>query len=386
MLNITSQPPLALYIHTPWCVKKCPYCDFNSHEASATVPERDYLTALMADLESDLHRVWGRRVQSIFIGGGTPSLLSPQFYDTLMSELRARLMVSANAEITMEANPGTVEAQRFAAYRSAGINRLSIGVQSFNDKFLKRLGRIHDGTEARVAIEVAQQAGFDNINIDLMFGLPQQSLQQAQQDLEVALQYNPQHLSYYQLTIEPNTLFHSERPELPDDDVSWSIQASAQQAIAENGYEQYEVSAYALDTFQCVHNRNYWEFGDYLGIGAGAHSKLTDVNARSIVRLIKEKHPREYLQKAVNNTAIIKEQLLNRDELPVEFMLNALRLKQGFDPRWFAERTGLPISIIDSLLKDAEQRGLIEWTMDLIRPTDLGFRFLNDLQVLFLPD
>lgn len=386
MLNITTQPPLALYIHTPWCVKKCPYCDFNSHEATKTLPEQDYLSALMADLEHDLYRVWGRRIQSIFIGGGTPSLLSAEFYEKLMSELRARLMISANAEITMEANPGTVEADRFAAYRSAGINRLSIGVQSFHHEHLASLGRIHNGDEARAAIKVATQAGFDNINVDLMFALPGQSLEQAQLDIEQLMQFKPRHVSYYQLTIEPNTLFYSRTPALPDDETAWSIQEMAQQKLAEHGYQQYEISAYAQKGSQCLHNRNYWEFGDYLGIGAGAHSKLTDVNARSIVRLIKEKHPREYLQKARANKAIIKEHSLARSELPVEFMINALRLTAGFETRWFTERTGLPISVIEPQLKDVEQRELIEWTIDLIKPTERGLRFLNDLQAMFLPD
>jgi putative oxygen-independent coproporphyrinogen III oxidase len=386
MLNLTAPPPLSLYIHTPWCVQKCPYCDFNSHTIKGDLPEEEYLQALLNDLEQDLPRVWGRRVQSIFIGGGTPSVLSADFYDRLFSALRALLMINANAEITMEANPGTTDYARFRGFRDAGINRLSMGVQSFDDWHLKALGRIHSAEEVLKAFEAARQAEFTNINLDLMFGLPAQTVQQGLSDIEQALRLQPEHLSYYQLTIEPNTLFHAQPPALPEDDNIWEIQHEAQQRMADAGYAQYEVSAYAEIGRQCLHNRNYWEFGDYLGIGAGAHSKLTDVNQQKITRLIKEKHPREYLNKAAQSGAIISEQELSRNDLAIEFMMNALRLSEGFPVTLFNERTGLPITVVEEPMQRAEQQGLIEWTLDTIRPTEKGKWFLNDLLALFLRD
>jgi putative oxygen-independent coproporphyrinogen III oxidase len=386
MLNLTAPPPLSLYIHTPWCVQKCPYCDFNSHTIKGDLPEEEYLQALLNDLEQDLPRVWGRRVQSIFIGGGTPSVLSADFYDRLFSALRALLMINANAEITMEANPGTTDYARFRGFRDAGINRLSMGVQSFDDWHLKALGRIHSAEEVLKAFEAARQAEFTNINLDLMFGLPAQTVQQGLSDIEQALRLQPEHLSYYQLTIEPNTLFHAQPPALPEDDNIWEIQHEAQQRMADAGYAQYEVSAYAEIGRQCLHNRNYWEFGDYLGIGAGAHSKLTDVNQQKITRLIKEKHPREYLNKAAQSGAIISEQELSRNDLAIEFMMNALRLSEGFPVTLFNERTGLPITVVEEPMQRAEQQGLIEWTLDTIRPTEKGKWFLNDLLELFLRD
>jgi len=365
-------------------VRKCPYCDFNSHAIKDDVPERQYLQALLRDLEQDLPLVWGRRVQSVFIGGGTPSVLSPEFYDQLFSALRALVMISANAEITMEANPGTTDYEKFKGFRDAGINRLSMGVQSFDDQQLQALGRIHNATEVLKAFESARKAGFSNINLDLMFGLPGQTVQQGLEDVERALQLQPEHLSYYQLTIEPNTLFHAKPPVLPDDDRIWEIQHEAQQRMTTQGYLQYEVSAYAKANRQCFHNRNYWEFGDYLGIGAGAHSKLTDVNQQKISRLIKEKHPREYLSKASQASVVVNEQVLRRNDLAVEFMMNALRLTQGFPVALFSERTGLPISVVEEPLREAEQRGLIVWSLDTIEPTDKGKLFLNDLLALFL--
>ena len=383
---MTVPPPLSLYIHTPWCVRKCPYCDFNSHEIKQELNEKQYLQALLTDVEQDLPRVWGRRIQSIFIGGGTPSVLSPDFYDRLFSALRALLMVSANAEITMEANPGTTDYARFRGFRGAGINRLSMGVQSFDDQHLKALGRIHNADEVLKAFDAARQAGFTNINLDLMFGLPGQTVQQGLSDIEQALRLQPEHLSYYQLTIEPNTLFHAQPPSLPDDDRIWGIQRKAQLRMTEQGYAQYEVSAYARPSRQCLHNRNYWEFGDYLGIGAGAHSKLTDVNQQKIHRLVKEKHPREYMSKTAQSGAIISEQVLSRDDLALEFMMNALRLSDGFPVTLFAERTGLPITVVEEPLQQAEHQGLIEWTLDIIRPTEKGKWFLNDLLALFLKD
>jgi putative oxygen-independent coproporphyrinogen III oxidase len=372
MLNLKSPPPLSIYIHTPWCVRKCPYCDFNSHAIRDELPEKQYLQALLRDLEQDLPQVWGRRVQSVFIGGGTPSVLSPEFYDQLFSALRALVMISANAEITLEANPGTTDYEKFKGFREAGINRLSMGVQSFDDEQLLGLGRIHNATEVLKAFEAARNAGFNNINLDLMFGLPAQTVQQGLRDVEQALQLQPEHLSYYQLTIEPNTLFHAKPPVLPDDDRIWEIQHEAQQRMASQGFSQFEVSAYAKPNRECLHNRNYWEFGDYLGIGAGAHSKLTDVNQQKIMRLIKEKHPRE--------------QVLRRDDLAVEFMMNAMRLTQGFPVALFSERTGLPITVVEEPLREAEQRGLIVWSLDTISPTDKGKLFLNDLLALFLSD
>ena len=384
MINLKSAPPLSLYIHTPWCVQKCPYCDFNSHAIKDGVPEQAYLQALLADLQQDLPRIWGRRVISVFIGGGTPSVLSPDFYYQLFSELRALLALSGTAEITLEANPGTVDANHFKAYRDAGVNRLSIGIQSFNDEQLQRLGRIHNAAQARKAIEMARLSGFDNLNLDLMFGLPDQTVEQGLADIEQALEFQPEHLSYYQLTIEPNTYFHHHTPRLPELDTIWEIQSQAQQRLASEGFAQYEVSAYSRNRRECVHNRNYWEFGDYLGIGAGAHSKLTDVNRQAVYRIVKEKHPRDYMRKTETGSPIISEQSLSRHELSVEFMLNALRLANGFSTAIFAERTGLPIAVVEKALTDAEQQGYIEWSLDSIKPTEKGQLFLNNLMELFL--
>jgi oxygen-independent coproporphyrinogen-3 oxidase len=385
MLNLISPPPLSLYIHTPWCVRKCPYCDFNSHAIKGELPEAQYLQALLSDLERDLPRIWGRRVQSVFIGGGTPSVLSPEFYERLFSSLRAMLVINANAEITMEANPGTIDYERFKGFREAGVNRLSIGVQSFNDQHLRALGRIHNASEAVKAFETARNAGFANINLDLMFGLPSQSVEEGLRDIEEALALKPEHLSYYQLTIEPNTFFHAQPPVLPDDDLIYEMQHEAQQRIAGRGFGQYEISAYAKPGKRCAHNCNYWEFGDYLGIGAGAHGKLTDVNQRKIIRLIKEKHPREYLCKVAQSGAIVSEDVLSRHDLAFEFMLNALRLTEGFPAALFSERTGLQISVVEAPLRQAEQQGLIEWNLYTIKPTDKGQLFLNNLLELFLP-
>ncbi|MCI0504887.1 MAG: radical SAM family heme chaperone HemW [Gammaproteobacteria bacterium] len=384
MLNLISPPPLSLYIHIPWCVQKCPYCDFNSHAIKSELPEAQYLQALLNDLEQDLPRIWGRRVQSVFIGGGTPSVLSPEFYERLFSALRALLAVNVNAEITLEANPGTIDYERFKGFREAGINRLSIGVQSFNDRHLQSLGRIHSANQAIKAFEVARNAGFTNINLDLMFGLPSQSVEEGLRDIEQALMLNPEHFSYYQLTIEPNTFFHAKPPSLPDDDLIYEMQQEAQQRIAGRGFEQYEISAYAKPGKRCAHNCNYWEFGDYLGIGAGAHSKLTDVAQQKIIRLVKEKHPREYLSKAAQSGVIISEHVLNRHDLAIEFMLNALRLTEGFPAVLFSERTRLPITVVEAPLRQAEQQGLIEWGLHTVRPTDKGKLFLNNLLELFL--
>jgi len=380
--RFTALPPLALYIHIPWCVRKCPYCDFNSHEAKQTIPEFDYIDALVADLTADLPRVWGRHVESIFIGGGTPSLFSPEAYDRLFSQLRALLPINPMAEITLEANPGTVEVGKFREFRALGINRLSIGIQSFNEVQLKQLGRIHDRNEAIAAAEAAHTAGFDNFNLDLMFGLPNQSLHEAMQDVQQAIRLQPSHLSYYNLTIEPNTAFAHAPPVLPDDDAVFDIQQSGQALLAEHGYAQYEVSAYARTNRQCWHNLNYWRFGDYLGIGAGAHGKITDAQQQKIFRLHKHRHPKEYLA-ATNKIA--GEQTLSHNDVPFEFIMNAMRLHDGVEASLFTERAGLPITTITPLLQQAEQRGLLEWTAHRLSPTPQGRLFLNDLIALFLP-
>jgi oxygen-independent coproporphyrinogen-3 oxidase len=398
MLNFASLPPLSLYVHIPWCVRKCPYCDFNSHEARAKIPEREYIDALLRDLEQDLPRVWGRIVHTIFIGGGTPSLFSPESIDRLLSGIRARLPLDQNIEITLEANPGTVELERFKGFRAAGINRLSIGIQSFEDEKLKALGRIHGREEALRAAEAARAAGFDNFNLDLMFGLPGQTLEQALADMHTAIGLRPTHLSAYQLTIEPNTLFHARPPTLPDDDTTWEMQNQLQTELAAAGYRQYEVSAYARPGYECRHNLNYWKFGDYLGIGAGAHAKITAAGdaqgcasaarggmpGAAITRLWKVKHPNEYLSAAGTPESIGGEQQLSRHDAAAEFMLNALRLVDGFPSPLFQERAGLPISACEPELAQAENQGLIEWDARTIRPTPQGRRFLNNLLELFV--
>lgn len=382
MLNFASLPPLSLYVHIPWCARKCPYCDFNSHEARAKIPEQEYIEALLRDLEQDLPRVWGRPVYSIFIGGGTPSLFSPEAIDRLLSGIRARLPLDQNIEVTLEANPGTVELERFKGFRAAGINRLSIGIQSFEEEKLKALGRIHGRAEALHAAEAARAAGFDNFNLDLMFGLPQQTVEQTLVDIRTAIEFHPTHLSVYQLTLEPNTLFHARPPTLPDDDTAWEMQSQVQAELAAADYRQYEVSAYARPGRECRHNLNYWQFGDYLGIGAGAHAKITD--AANITRLWKVKQPNEYLRAAGTSGGIGGEQKLTRHDTVAEFMLNALRLVHGFPAHLFQERAGLPISACGPNLAQAENKGLLEWDTQTIRPTPQGRRFLNNLLELFV--
>ena len=381
MQTFTSLPPLSLYVHIPWCVRKCPYCDFNSHEARANIPEQDYVDALLRDLEQDLPRVWGRIVHTVFIGGGTPSLFSPEAIDRLLSGIRARLPLDQNCEITLEANPGTVELERFQGFRAAGVNRLSIGIQSFDDEKLKALGRIHGRAEALRAAEAARAAGFDNFNLDLMFGLPGQTVEQALADMRTAITLSPAHLSAYQLTIEPNTLFHARPPALPDDDSVWEMQSQLQAMLAAADFRQYEVSAYARPGYECRHNLNYWMFGDYLGIGAGAHAKITD--ASGITRLWKVKHPNDYLSNAGTPGGIGSTDKLSREHTVTEFMMNALRITAGIPAPLFAERTGLPISVVAGSLQEAETKGLITWDIQSLRPTDAGFRFLNDLVALF---
>jgi oxygen-independent coproporphyrinogen-3 oxidase len=383
ILNLPALPPLSLYVHFPWCVRKCPYCDFNSHEAGGELPEQAYLDALRADLEQSLPLIWGRKIVSVFIGGGTPSLISAQGMDRLMSDIRSLLPLEAGAEITMEANPGTFEAEKFKSYAVSGINRLSIGIQSFNPSHLQALGRIHDGDEARRAIEIAQNS-FVNFNLDLMYALPQQSLAEAQQDLEIALSFAPPHLSLYHLTLEPNTVFAKFPPIVPDDDASDEMQQMIFERMQAAGYEHYEVSAFAQPGRRARHNLNYWEFGDYLGIGAGAHSKLSFPHR--IVRQVRYKQPASYMQQAVAGNAISEEHEIGREEMGFEFMLNALRLNGGFESRLFVERTGLSPQMIEPALQLAEAKGLIEADHQTIRPTELGRRFLNDLQQIFLSD
>ncbi len=383
MFQFTELPPLSLYIHFPWCERKCPYCDFNSHQPRGAVPERAYVDALLRDLADDLPRVWGRAVQTVFIGGGTPSLLSVEAVDQLLSGLRALLALRPEAEITLEANPGSAEQARFSEYRAAGINRLSIGVQSFSDDSLQRLGRIHGRREAIAAAEMAHNAGFDNFNLDLMFALPQQSPAQATEDVATAIALEPAHISYYQLTLEPNTRFFAQPPTLPDDDSAWRIQQRGQALLAEAGYGQYEISAYAREGRRCAHNVNYWQFGDYLGIGAGAHAKLSDAAQQRITRLAKRRGPQDYLDSAGSPAVIQSERIVTRKEVGLEFMMNALRLTQGFAPPLFAAHTGQPLTLVEAPLRIAEERGLLEWSVDNIRASVKGRLFLDDLLGIF---
>jgi oxygen-independent coproporphyrinogen-3 oxidase len=382
-LNLAALPPLSLYIHWPWCVRKCPYCDFNSHESKGPIPEQEYLAALRTDLEQSLPLIWGRKIHTVFIGGGTPSLMSAAALDRLLSDLRTLLPLEINAEITMEANPGTFEAEKFKAYRASGINRLSIGIQSFNGRHLQALGRIHDENEARRAVEIAQ-ANFDNFNLDLMFALPGQTLEEAQRDIDTALSFAPPHLSLYHLTMEPNTVFAKYPPQLPSDDESADIQDMILAKMAGAGYEHYEVSAYAKPGHRARHNLNYWSFGDYLGIGAGAHSKLSFPHR--VLRQVRYKQPASFIEAAQKGNAVSEEHEIGRAEMGFEFMLNALRLTGGFDPNLFGERTGLSITMIEKALNEAEAKGLIYRDFKLIKPTELGQRFLNDLQEMFLAD
>jgi len=380
-VRFAALPPLALYVHLPWCVRKCPYCDFNSHERGEALPEREYVAALIADLEALLPSVWNRRIVSIFFGGGTPSLFSPEAIERLLSDIRARVPVEPGAEITLEANPGTVEAGRFRGYRAAGVNRLSLGVQSFDDAMLAQLGRIHSADEAKRAIEIAQ-ASFDNVNLDLMYGLPGQTLAMARADAGEAVRWETAHLSAYQLTIEPNTAFYRRPPVLPEHDLAADMQAAYENALAEAGFEHYETSAFARPGVRCRHNLNYWEFGDYLGIGAGAHGKVSF--ADRVTRHARIKQPKQYLEAAMRGASLAEDRVLDPRELPFEFMLNALRLTQGFAPALYGERTGLALASVEPVLRDAEQRGLLERDPSRIRPTERGRRFLNELLQLFL--
>ena len=388
LLQLPSLPPLSLYVHLPWCLKKCPYCDFNSHEFRGldthdALPQQRYVDALIADLETSLPWVWGRPVYSVFLGGGTPSLFSPAAIDRLIGAIRARLPLEPDCEITLEANPGTFEKDRFRAFRQAGVTRLSVGVQSFSDRHLQALGRVHDRKQAMEALAEAA-AHFPTFNLDLMYALPGQTLADLDADLGMALSFAPPHLSIYHLTIEPNTVFASQPPELPEDDAAWSMLDHITARTADAGLARYEVSAYARAGHQCRHNLNYWQFGDYLGIGAGAHGKLSFPHR--VMRQVRWREPRRYMDQALAGEPLAQENEVSRRDLSFEYALNALRLKDGFSLRDFAERTGQPLSVIRSPLQKAEQQGLIERDLDRVWATPRGFDFLSDLQSLFLPD
>ncbi|KRA72102.1 coproporphyrinogen III oxidase [Lysobacter sp. Root667] len=397
-----SLPPLSLYVHLPWCVRKCPYCDFNSHEGRGPLPFADYVDALLADLDYDLPLVWGRTVQTVFFGGGTPSLFPPEAIDRFLQAASARLRFAPGCEITLETNPGTAEHGRFELYRAAGVNRLSFGIQSFDDGCLQRLGRIHDSDEAEAAVKLAQDAGYDNLNLDLMYALPEQSLAMAERDLERAFALDPTHVSHYQLTLEPNTVFAARPPRgIPDDDGAWDMQEHCQALLAAHGYAQYEVSAYARPDRRCAHNVNYWRYGDYLGIGAGAHGKITLGAEQAVLRRWKIKHPTQYLARAGSAEAIGGDDRIAPERRPFEFMLNALRLVDGFALSDFEARTGLARSAIAAPLQTALARGWLErdggerdgeerdgqgHEGERVRPTELGRRYTNDVVSLFLDD
>jgi putative oxygen-independent coproporphyrinogen III oxidase len=384
-LSLAALPPLSVYVHLPWCMRKCPYCDFNSHEALQGEPlaEARYLGALCADLEASLPFVWGRRVHSVFIGGGTPSLFSPAGIERLIADLRARLPLEPACEITLEANPGTFERERFRAYRAAGVTRLSVGVQSFDDRQLQVLGRVHDAAQARAALSEAAEC-FETFNLDLMYALPGQSLDDLRRELDTALSFQPPHLSIYHLTIEPNTVFAKHTPaDLPDSDLASDMLDLIVERTAVAGLDRYEVSAFARDAHRCVHNLNYWQFGDYLGIGAGAHSKISFPHR--VLRQTRWREPTSYMARALRGQAIASDDEVARAQLPFEFMLNQLRLREGFELERFVERTGLPLSSIASALDEAQQRGLLERDLARVWPTARGFDFLSDLQALFLP-
>jgi len=384
---LTQAIPLSLYIHLPWCVKKCPYCDFNSHEFnSAELAEKPYIEALIRDLQFDLGKLSNREVSSIFIGGGTPSLFSVNAISKVLATVRTELDLKPGLEITLEANPGTAEAERFEGYREEGVNRLSIGVQSFDDQKLKSLGRIHNGEEALRAIELAKQSGFDNFNLDLMYGLPEQSVEEALSDLQIACSQSATHISWYQLTIEPNTVFYKQTPALPAHEESWEMQRQGQKFLADNLYGQYEISAYARKDKQCLHNMNYWQFGDYLGIGAGAHGKLSNIEENEITRFARHRMPTAYMEKAGSAKVVVEQKLLNKEDIVLEFMMNIFRLETGFSSTLFCERSGLSYAEIQPFLDNAVARGFIVRDQNRVKPTDLGKNYLNDLLEIFMSD
>lgn len=383
-MNSMVVPPLSLYVHLPWCVRKCPYCDFNSHAAPSTLRQADYVDALLQDLDSDLPRVVGRSLISIFFGGGTPSLFSPEEIGRFITGVRARMPLEPDLEVTLEANPGTIEHGRFSGYRDAGVTRVSMGAQTFSELHLKALGRIHSGDDVRRAVDELVRAGLANFNLDLMYGLPQQTTAQALEDVRAALALDPRHVSHYQLTLEPGTVFHHRPPPLPDQDATWEMQVRCQEMLAASGYEQYEVSAYALQGARCLHNMNYWQFGDYLGVGAGAHGKLTEADSGNVLRTERCRQPRDYLSRIAVDR--VSAHVVAANELPFEYMLNALRLLDGFSIAHFEARTGCSGEPLEHNLHSLERRGLLDdmgeghW-----RPTELGMRFLNDVQAAFLP-
>jgi oxygen-independent coproporphyrinogen-3 oxidase len=381
-LQLPALPPLSLYVHLPWCLKKCPYCDFNSHESKGAAPEARYLDALRADLEAALPLVWGRPVVSVFIGGGTPSLFSPDSIERLLADIRARLPLVPGCEITLEANPGTFERERFRAFRAAGVTRLSIGVQSFDDDSLRAIGRVHDAAQARAAVAEAAMA-FETFNLDLMYALPGQTLQRLRCDLDAALAFAPPHLSIYHLTLEPNTFFATHPPTLPDEDLAAEMLDLIGERCGGAGLQRYEVSAFAREGHRCRHNLNYWHFGDYLGIGAGAHGKLSF--AHRVLRQQRWREPARYMEQALAGHAQSQNEEVARAELPFEFMLNALRLRDGVPRTLFTERTGMPASAIDAAVLEAQARGLLQADLQTLRPTERGFDFLSDLQAMFLP-
>lgn len=381
--GLTNPPPLSLYIHIPWCVRKCPYCDFNSHEARQEIPEAAYVDALIADLEQATPLVWGRKIRSVFFGGGTPSIFSAEAIDKILSHVRMLTPLEYGAEVTLEANPGTVDIANFKGYKEAGVNRVSLGIQSFQPQYLKALGRIHDRDQALAAAELAMHT-FDKVNLDVMYALPEQSLEDALQDVETACQIKPAHLSFYHLTLEPNTPFHRTPPSLPDDDTSATMQEEIEKILAANGYQHYETSAFAQPGQQCVHNLNYWTFGDYLGIGAGAHSKLSFHD--KIIRQSRHKHPKRYLEAVTTGEVVDSEWQIGREDLAFEFMMNALRLVDGVEAELFQQRTGLPLRVIQAQLLEAQQKGLLEQVGGVIKPTLLGQRFLNTLLEMFLKE
>lgn len=382
---ITQLPPLSLYIHIPWCVKKCPYCDFNSHQMKEALPEDLYINRLLLDLEQEIPQVWGRQIISIFIGGGTPSLFSAKGIEQLLSGVRALIPFHADIEITMEANPGTFESEKFNGFYQAGINRLSIGVQSFSNFSLKKLGRIHNANEANKAFLIAREAGFKNINLDLMYALPEQSLEQAMNDLNIAIDLSPEHISWYQLTLEPNTVFYNRPPQLPNDDQAISMSEKGIQLLKENNYFQYEVSAYSKDNaYLSQHNLNYWQFGDYLGIGTGAHQKITRADTQTICRKSKRRQPKDYLNP--EKSLIASEKNIPQEELPLEFMMNALRLKDGIEQNEFFNRTGLLLTQIEDVITRTEKAGLLTRQDNKIKTTKKGYAFLNETLEHFMPE
>lgn len=384
MQKFATPIPLSLYIHIPWCVRKCPYCDFNSHAQRNPIPEEAYVQALLNDLTEQLPTIWGRRLISIFFGGGTPSLFSPQSIDKILTGVNNVLNIGPDIEITLEANPGTVDENRFIGFRQAGVNRLSLGIQSLQNDKLQKLGRIHQAEHALRAIDRAQQAGFDNMNLDLMHGLPHQTLEEALDDLYQALAWKTPHLSWYQLTIEPNTFFHHQPPALPADDTLWDIQEEGKSVISASGLQQYEVSAYAMPNRQCQHNLNYWEFGDYLGIGAGAHSKITDFDKQIIQRHWQVKNPKDYLN--TDKPFVAEQKIISDHQITFEFMLNALRLTEGVPFTLYTERTGLSMETLRNPIEKAKNKNLLSTENNILKPTELGQRFLNDLIGMFLPE